>query len=184
MKYFVGLDLSLTGSGLSILDEKGKIVKTELIKSKKTGEKPVDELLRIMEIRNNIFNAITSTKKIKTDDGDALYYAIEGMAFLAKGTSLVQLAALNYFIREWIMYDEHKFVIIAPTSLKRFATGKGNSEKDHMILEAYKKFGIDNIDNNIADSLFLASAASMFFGDIKTQNNFQKETIDLLKKQL
>ena len=184
MKYFVGLDLSLTGSGVTILNDKGKVIKTALIKSKKTGDKPSDELWRILGIRENIFKVIDTLGLIDENGGNTVYYAIEGMAFLAKGTSLVQLAALNYFIREWISYDKKDFVIVAPTSLKRFATGKGNSEKDHMILEAYKKFGLDNIDNNVADSLFLASVASMLFGKEKPTNNFQKETLDSLKKQL
>lgn len=184
MKYFVGLDLSLVKSGISILNEEGKIVKIGVIESKKSGERPVDELKRILKIRDDIFSFIYKNKEIDTDQGDNIYFCIEGVAYLAKSTSLVQLAALNYFIRDYINMDDFKFIIAAPTSVKKFATGKGKCEKDHIILEAYKKYGIDNIDNNEADSLFLANIASVMFGTEKAKNKAQQETIDLLKKQL
>lgn len=184
MKYFVGLDLSLVKSGVSILDEKGKIVKYGLVESKKTGDKPADELKRILKIRDDIFKFIHTTPKIEVENGDNLYFCIEGVAYLAKSTSLVQLAALNYFIREYIDMDDYKFIIVPPTTLKKFATGKGKSEKDHMILEAYKKYGVESIDNNEADSLFLASVASVMFGKEKSKNKAQEEVINLLKKQI
>jgi len=70
-----------------------------------------------------------------------LFFSIEGMAFMAKNTtSLVQLAALNYMVREWIVYDENKFIIVAPSSLKKFITGKGNAHKDLMMMTVYKKY--------------------------------------------
>ncbi|MFA6325323.1 MAG: hypothetical protein WCX46_03820 [Candidatus Paceibacterota bacterium] len=183
MKYFCGLDLSLTGTGIAVLNDNGKIIATDLIKSKKTGDTPLSELKRILDIRNRIFDSIYKLN-IDTTDSDIIYFAIEGLAFLAKGTSLVQLSALNYFIREAIILDDCQFIIVAPTSLKRFATGKGNSEKDHIILEAYKKYGVDNIDNNIADAIFLANIASVMFGKEKPKNKMQEETINLLKKQI
>lgn len=95
------------------------MVLKELVKSKKEGERPVDEMNRILEIRNQIFEHINS---IYTQEFDTIYFSIEGLAFLAKGTSLVQLSALNYMVREWIIYDDNQFVIIAPSSLKKYIT--------------------------------------------------------------
>lgn len=183
MKYFIGLDLSLQSTGLVILNEKGKIVKQELIKSKKDGEKPVDELRRLMQIREEIFRHIDETKEIKTND--TLYYAIEGLAFAVKNTtSLVQLAALNYMIREWIEYNEDTFIIVYPTSLKKFITGTGNAKKDVMMMTIYKNYGETFTDDNICDAYSLSVLLMSLINNAKSKNKFQSETIDLLKKQL
>ncbi len=180
MKYFVGLDLSLTGTGLVILNEKGKMIKHELIKSKKTGDKPSLELDRIMEIRAKIFNSIDSVVK----DEDYCYVAIEGVAYgVNKTTSLIQLAALNYMVREWLSYNEWEFVIVAPTSLKKYITGKGNIHKEMMLMETQKKYKISFEDNNTCDAFGLAIMVYSLMNPNYQLTKFQQEAINLIKKQ-
>jgi Holliday junction resolvasome RuvABC endonuclease subunit len=50
--------------------------------------------------------------------------------------------------------------VLPPTSLKKFATGRGAGDKSGIILAAYKKFGIDlSGRDDEADALWLAFAA-------------------------
>ena len=44
---------------------------------------------------------------------------------------------------------------MTPSQLKKFATGKGNVDKNVVIKEVYKRFGIDTDDDNTADAVVL-----------------------------
>ena len=171
----LGLDLSLVSSGIVVL-ENDKITLKKTIKSKPVGDKPIDELKRIRKIVEEIEYVIS--------EHNPTIAVIEGMAFMARNTTaLVQLAALNYFTRALLMDYRVPFYLCAPTTLKRFATGKGNSEKDHIILAAYKEYGVDGIDNNVADALFLSKIGVALAGGKDKLPLYQLETIELLKKQ-
>ena len=52
-----------------------------------------------------------------------------------------------------------EFKIISPTTLKKFVTGKGNSGKDIMLLEVYKRWNVSFSNNNLADAYGLARMA-------------------------
>lgn len=171
----LGLDLSLVASGVVVL-ENGKILKQQLIKSKPVGDKPIAELKRIQKIVEEI--------ELIVGEFMPTIAIIENLAFSIRATSsLTQLAGLSFLVRDMLTNYHIPFYLCAPTTLKRFATGKGNSEKDHMILSAYKTYGVDNIDNNVADALFLAKIGSAMAGYEKVTAIYQVETIELLKKQ-
>lgn len=176
----VGLDLSLTGTGLVILESgpnEDIIRKQVLIKSKKKGDRPIDELERICKIVYDIQNELKSTM---------IHIAvIEGMAFMAKNsTALVQLAALNYMVRKMLTEISIPFLIVAPTSLKKFVTGQGNAKKDVMLIEMYKRYGVTILDDNENDAYGLAQIGLAFEKANKDKlNNKQVEVINLLKKQ-
>lgn len=174
-KRAIGLDLSLCKTGWAVIEGE-KIVETGLIKSSPSGDKPIDELRRLDDILEDIMKIVD---KFKPE-----IVVIENLAFLAKGTSLTQLAGLSYFVRYALtMKRDIPFYLVAPTTLKRFATGSGKGEKDHMLLEAYKKFGVEGIDNNEADAAFLALVGSMIIGECSPEFKYQEETLSLIKKQ-
>ena len=167
----IGIDLSLTATGCIVLD-KGKIVRRQLIKTKPT-DNIRKELERLFEIRDSI------------DIADVKLAVIEGLAFLARNTTaLVQLAALNYLVRERFYLDDIPFVIVAPTSLKKFITGKGNAAKDAMLLETYKRYGVSFTNDNICDAYGLSRIGEALVNSKIKITKIQKEVINLLKKQL
>lgn len=174
----IGIDLSLTGTGIIKLQD-GKITNQKLIKSKPNGDLPIDELKRIMEIRESI------AREIETDINSIIQLvAIEGLAFMARNTTaLVQLSGLNYMIREKLYSLKIPFVIVAPTSLKKFITGKGNIAKEMMLLETYKKYKVYFTDNNLCDAYGLAMIANSLVSFEKIPKH-QQEVVNLLKKQL
>lgn len=172
----MGIDPSLTGTGVVLLED-GKIIHKVLIKSKPGGKKPIDELIRIVEIVSQIRLAFKSS----TID----MAAIEGIAFgIGKTTSLAQLSGLNYLIRELLLENSIPFIIVAPTSLKKFATGKGNSQKDQVMLEVYKRWGVSILDNNICDAYALAQVALSTLDKTRKNTKIQQEVIDLVKTQI
>ena len=53
---------------------------------------------------------------------------------------------------------------VAPTSLKKFVTGKGNAKKDLMLLSVYKRWGFDTTNDNKADAYGLAQFGRALLG--------------------
>ncbi len=82
---------------------------------------------------------------------------IEGYAFGAKNAREV-VAELHSVIK-LALYDKSiPFALIAPTSLKKFATGNGAAHKDEMVYEA-ARLGCPASDNNAVDAWWLRQAA-------------------------
>lgn len=168
----LGIDPSLVSTGCIILKH-GKIVNSQLIKSKPAGNRPIDELNRILKIRNEI-----KMKNVKIA-------IIEGLAFAAHRTRAIsQLSALNYLIRERLSKLKIPFIIVAPTTLKKFITGKGNSPKDIMMMAVYKRYGIEFTNNNLCDAFSLAMCGHILMSKNIKLTKPQQEVIELLRKQL
>ena len=47
-------------------------------------------------------------------------------------------------------------LVIPPMTLKKYATGKGTSKKQEMLLQIYKRWGVEFSDDNAADAYALA----------------------------
>jgi len=150
--YFVGIDLSLNGTGLVILDNRENVIVKSLISSnpKTTKEE------RILYIWKNV-ESISKLKNLQKVYIEALSYGSHGQATL-------DLSGLHYYIRiSFLLSDLNnyykKYEVIPPTVLKKFVTGKGNCKKELMLLQIYKKWNIEFDNNNIADAYGLARLA-------------------------
>ena len=169
----IGIDPSLTGTGVITLNN-GKIEDKQLIKTKPTGDDKVKELERLMKIRNDIYMR-----------SDIRLAVMEGIAFSVRNTvALVQLSALNYFIRERLLLRGTPFVICQATTLKKFACGHGNAPKDNMMMEVYKRWHVTLTDNNQNDAFLLAKIGEALLDDKIKLTRPQAEVITLLRKQL
>ena len=185
-KIIAGLDLSLTGTGYTVMRSNGEILGRGVIKSKPQGKLPLDEIKRIngivVEIRDRLTKSlpVSSVNDVKLD-----LVVIEGLAFMAKGTSLVQLGGLNYLLRMDFLHAQVPFVIVAPSSLKKFVTGSGKGDKELIMMTIFKKYGFEAKDNNEADSFALAAIGASLLGYplVKTLKP-QEEVLKLLEKQV
>ena len=180
-KITVGFDTSLTHTGYAIM-QGNKVLNSGVIKSKPLGNTPLDEIKRIDKIATESINKIDTTLPLNMPPD---LVTIEGLAFMAQGTSLVQLAALNYMIRLLLMKRNIPFIIIAPTTVKKFITGSGKGDKDMMMMQVYKNYGFEALDNNENDAFSLSVIGQAILGNlIKKVNKPQEEVLLLLKKQL
>lgn len=172
----LGLDLSLTSTGVIQLEE-GKIIGRQVLKSLKRGDKPIDDLRRLIDLREDIRHLI---KHYNVDVA-----VVEGLAFLARNTqALTQLAGLNYMVKEMLAEMKIPFYIVAPSALKKFITGKGNCAKELMLLETYKRYGESFSDDNLCDAYGLAKIGeAIITKDIKLTKP-QEEVVKLVQKQL
>ena len=67
---------------------------------------------------------------------------LEGYAF-NRGNQAHQIGELGGVIRLALFLKDRIPVIIAPAKLKKFVTGKGNANKELVMMDGYKRFGID-----------------------------------------
>ena len=171
----LGLDLSLVGTGCIVI-ESNKVKLSRLITSKPSGKKPIDELKRLLGIVDKIRSIIIK------NDIDLI--CIEGIAFMARNSgALSQLSGLNYLVRNIAYDDDVKFIIVPPTMLKKFVTGKGNCAKELMLLETYKRYGISFSDNNLCDAYGLAKIAEAIVEKKEKLTKPQTEVIEKIKYQ-
>lgn len=98
-----------------------------------------------------------------------LYVCQEGISYgsTIKTKSVFDLAGLNYLLRNtFINYSLcNYFVIAAPSEIKKFATGKGNANKEMMINMfscIFPNLQLPKVDD-ICDAYFMANYASKLF---------------------
>ena len=102
---------------------------------------------RLEYIRRNVFKAAL----------DAELVVIEDYAF-SRSNRAHQMGELGGVIRHSLA-KAVKLVAVSPTTLKKFATGKGNASKELMLVDAVVRLGYKGSNHNEADSLWLLYAA-------------------------
>jgi hypothetical protein len=82
-------------------------------------------------------------------------------------------------LRSWFYDSEAKYpFIVAPAMLKKYITGKGTGvQKNQILLNVYKKWGIEFNDDNAADSYGLARIAAGM-GDLTYEKEIIKKLLD------
>lgn len=138
----LALDLSLTACGWCFDQASG------VIKSRLKGYE------RLAEITSEIY--------AMTFDVDVV--VVEGYAFGAQGRAVYQLAGLGEVVRFWLWQRQIKTVEIAPATLKKYATGRGNAGKDEMLAAAIRRFYFAGSENNQADAYLLWCMAREAYG--------------------
>jgi crossover junction endodeoxyribonuclease RuvC len=144
--FFVGVDPSYNGTAVMVLDENANIVEKLLYKS--VGES-VEERLWAINKALSFIPKIVGLKKVY----------LEGPSYSSNGAFQLQMGALHFMIRMMFYKKKVKYEVIAPGSLKKFVAGSGSAKKEHMLLNVYKKWGLDFLDNNLADAYGLARMA-------------------------
>lgn len=152
----VGIDQSLTGFALTALslDDPKKHI-TWVYKSPYFG---IERLIDIREWLIDHFNYLAE------HDLTIMDIAMEGTV-LASQAALV-LGELSATVRLAIYdtFDDHrKYPLkVPPMTLKKYASGKGNAKKQEMLLQIYKRWGVEFSDDNAADSYALARLVGKF----------------------
>ena len=140
MSLTLGVDQSYTSSGYCIIDAEQNIIEFGRLKSDTTK----DVYERALETAKKICELIEkhSLKKVN----------LEGLAFGIMGNATRDLAGLLFTIINLIKYkigEDVEVTVIAPTSVKKLATGSGKAKKKDMVeslpkdvLEKFKQSGL------------------------------------------
>jgi crossover junction endodeoxyribonuclease RuvC len=164
----LGLDLSLTGTGWC--------VNTDLeLKVGTVDTKKIDGFPRLHKILHEILGLVVE-REIEC-------VVMEDFSFASKGRGIFQIGGLGYIVRYFLWNNGMPFYLVAPSQLKKFATGKGNSDKSIIIKEIYRKWGADINDDNQADAYVLSRIGHGVF-DVDTKFlSYEQEVISEIKKQ-
>jgi Holliday junction resolvasome RuvABC endonuclease subunit len=149
----IGIDQSLTGFAFTALqvNEPSKY-HTWVYKSPYFG---VERLVDIRQFLFDHFDYISETHAIDKIAMEGTVLASHSALVLGELSALVKLTIYDYFD------DDTRFpVVVPPMTLKKYAAGKGNAKKQEMLLQMYKRWGIEFNDDNAADSYALARLAA------------------------
>lgn len=85
-------------------------------------------------------------------------------------------------MRMGMFQRSHNYIEIAPTQLKKFASGKGNTKKDELAVHIFKRWGFEHPSDNVRDAFVLAQIAFTMQGHIAVQlTKAQSEVIQAIK---
>jgi len=161
---WVGIDQSYSGFAYTMFDDQGGYF-TRVAKFDDTG---VKRLSHVQMFLHECFQ------------NDDYHYgiadvAMEGYAFGSQMANM--LGELGGLVKIEV-YNKYGIqpIIVPPTVLKKYVTGKGTGvQKNQILLHTYKKWGVEFTDDNAADSYALAKIASG-----KADLAYEKEILEKL----
>lgn len=178
MDLILGLDLSLTGTAIAVLDRKtGKLYdKPRTLKNDLRG------MTRLAFLRTEIISTVFNLKEEKHVIAPVF---IEGYGFSFRGMDF-SLAELGGTIRLALLECVNQpYFDVPPMSLKMFITGKGNAAKNIMLEQVYRKYNIGSemlIDDNQVDAFALAQFGLGYLHWVETGEAPSKKQAESFKK--
>ena len=147
----IGIDQSLTGFALTVLNTNApEQFVTWVYKS------PYFGIERLADIRQWLSDTLNYTDEhwyIEDLSMEGTVLASQAALILGELSAVVRMAIYDHFEED----DPRKFPLkVPPMTLKKYAAGKGNAKKQEMLLQIYKRWGIEFNDDNAADSYALA----------------------------
>lgn len=175
---YIGIDPSINSTGLTVIDGDNEyfyIIKpNKLTKAEESCQHDFINLNYILYQKNpidknekywrkeqikltNFLNIVKKIKEIINSFDGIKKVVMEGVAYGSKSNNLVDLAGLNYLLREAL--TDTDLYICAPSEVKKFASGNGNCNKQTMIdlfTGIYPEFAALPKVDDISDSFFMA----------------------------
>jgi hypothetical protein len=168
-KVAIGIDQSLIGFAMTALNVDDPLLyETWVYKSPYSGVQRLSDIRVWMES--------------KFDDLDkrgcrVVDIAMEGTVVASQSASILGELAGMVKLCIWDYFDANTNSVkpfppeiraplqIPPMTLKKYATGKGTAKKQEMLLQMYKRWGVEFNDDNAADSYGLARMAAEIHKD-------------------
>lgn len=141
----IAFDLSLAATGIARYDGVTETLSTRL--------RGIERIEAIVD------------SAVRTGVYDADLVVMEDALFGMRNHTTGELLMLHGCIRLALHREGVHYAVIAPATLKKYATGAGNAKKPDMRMELYKRAGIDLADDNQVDAWWLRAAALDHYGE-------------------
>lgn len=163
MKRVVGLDLSLTKSGVAVIVATSRGVKLVTDTVSSTGKRADNLVTRHARIT-------TLAKELMHHASVADLVVIEGLFVGPNAGSLIDRSALFWWMAGGLIRRDVPVAVIPPTSVKLGIAGKGNADKVQVALAMAKMWPDADLGNNdSADAAGLAHLGAVWLGmDVPT----------------
>ena len=154
MTRIVGIDLSLTSTGVAVITD--RYIHTDRITS--TGHK--DDSLserrqRLHDLALAIRNHVLTTDLV----------VIEQPAYSRKTGHMHDRSGLWWLVVDRLEHYATEIVEVPPTARSKYATGKGNAAKDHVLAAVIRRYPeVEVTGNDEADALVLAAMGARALG--------------------
>lgn len=160
------LDLSLTATGYATMRD-GEIIHETISPPK--GMVGLERINWIYEtlIKRLPYNGLIVFENFSFASNDAGSHERIGLAFL---------------LRLCLWQNSIPFLLVAPSQLKKFVTGKGNAEKSLVLREVYRRWGVVAANDNAADAVGLIQIGRCIVGEIEPETEPQREVLAALRK--
>lgn len=142
----VGLDLSLTHTGVADQENGAWSI--------------VPGDLRGIERISRIAGMVTVNLPDHVD-----LICIEGYSFASKSSQAHALGELGGVMRHALWRKDIRWLDVPPSTLKTYATGKGNAGKVDVIVAARDRLGYEGTDDNEADASWLRALGLDLLGE-------------------
>lgn len=176
IKYLIGVDVSITCTGIAIVDNMRKLVKS-------THIKPITKTLadhtRIDEMVSQFFDFVNPT--LESVPSYAIKFVFEAYAFGRFQGKMFSRAELAGILKHELRKSDYDIVACSPTALKKATTGKGNIKgKDAMMQAVFANYGAYTQNDDEADAIACAMYGYRVFIehealDITRQNTFNPQ---------
>lgn len=158
-KVSVGIDQSLTGFAFSAVSvESPQEHKTWVFKS------PYKGVQRLYDIDSFLYERFEELK----ENGNAIHdIAMEGTVLASQAALVLGELAATVKLFMYMRFNSTDYYYppmpeicrtplqVPPMTLKKYATGKGTAKKQEMLLQIFKRWGVEFNDDNAADAYAL-----------------------------
>jgi len=167
----IGIDPSLSSTGICTMSKDGDILSTFAINSEFTGPRRLSDIKRQLEPITSYGILPSSTKLIAF---------VEGYSFGSQN-GREALGELGGMIR-LMLYDEGiEYVDVPPTTLKKYVLGIGKGDKVAMAIGVIKAWGRDFPTTDQTDAYALCQFGRGYLGLVDDLPAYRKEAIEAIK---
>lgn len=158
MTTVIGLDLSLTNTGIARITWSGSDLVADIDRVQSKGSKT-----DTWNQRSARMFALTNAIQKRILPADLV--VLEGPSFGSTSTSSHDRSWFWGKVFDRLDANDIPIVVVPPASAKKWATNKGNADKDDMVLAAARMWpAIEGIKNDTADALALAGIGMQLLG--------------------
>lgn len=150
----VGLDLSLASTGVARIEN--SVATVTRVTSRPTVNDSSRERVRRL-------TRIVAFLRTEVPCGSTV--AVEGPAFGSNDPGAHMRAGLWWMVCEMLETRGCDVYVIAPSTLKKYATGRGNAKKDEVLAAVIRRYSdVDVKGNDESDALVLAAMCARHLG--------------------
>lgn len=176
----VGLDLSLTATGIAVID----VSTGELFTAVHTSPAPAADRIDCHVLRHR---SLVDGIAAQVIAADPVLAVVEGLSFSvsAKDSSLTRRGFLWWALAERLCEAGVPLLEAAPTQIKKIGTGKGNASKAEMVaayVSAWPSATVDRHVHDRADAAFSAGLGAAWLGGVPLPFTMTVERRKVLKK--
>lgn len=163
---FLGMDQSLNGTGLCLLSREREVKHLSTVApGKRVGPE------RLAFIKSSVAALL---------EANVVFVSMEGYSYNSVGR-VFELGEVGGVLKLLIFESNLPLLVVPPASLKLFAAGNANAEKEDMVAAA-EAAGVGVSDDNQADAYFLALISWFLQTGAEPETRAQGDVLHALKE--